>query len=164
MVQNVLTYTVAISKREIVVIETILVDEIDSGPQRYEHWKGPLYDVKISRHLNVHWGQQTALFGLIQLICGQQHAIGCLVVDWGTKMQNTKSKNCFLKVRLNVLTKNGLFYCYLWVTCSCLLWPLLKPLATQQMSNISFGYTLHQKKLHRARLNEFKKVGKFVTF
>ena len=58
------------------VIETILVDEIDSGPQRIEHWKGPLYDVKISRHLNVHWGQQTALFGLIQVICGQQHAIG----------------------------------------------------------------------------------------
>ena len=79
------------------VIETILVDEIDSGPQRYEHWKGPLYDVKISRHLNVHWGQQTALFGLIQVICGQQHAIGCLVVDWGTKMQNTKSKNFFFK-------------------------------------------------------------------
>ena len=92
MVQNVLTYAVAIKKRAIVVIETILVDEIDSGPQRNEHWKGPLYDVKISRHLNVHWVQQTALFGLIQIICGQQHAIGRLVGDWGTKMQNTKKK------------------------------------------------------------------------
>ena len=108
MVQNVLTHTVAINKRAIVVIETILVDKIDSGPQRYEHWNGTLYDVKISRHLNVHWDQQIALFGLIQVICGQQHAIGRLVGDWGTKMQNTKSKNCFLKVRLYVLTKNGL--------------------------------------------------------
>ena len=164
MVQNVLTYAVAINKREIVVIETILVDEIDSGPQRYEHWKGPLYDVKISRHLNVHWGQQTALFGLIQVICGQQHAIGCLVVDWGMKIQNTKSKNCFLKVRLYVLTKNGRVHCYHWVTCSCIFWPLCKPAATQQMSNSYFGYNLLQKKFHRARLNEFKKVGKFVTF
>ena len=134
MVQNVLTYTVAINKRAIVVTETILVDEIDSGPQRYEHWKGPFYDVKISRHLNVHWGQQTALFGLIQVICGQQHAIGCLVGDWGTKMQNTKSKNC-LKVRLYVLNKNGLLYCYHWVTCSCIFWPLRKPPTTQQMFN-----------------------------
>ena len=85
------------AKRAIVVIETILVDEIDSGPQRYENCKGPLYGVKISRHLNVHWVQQTALFGLFQVICGQQHAIGRLVGDWGTKMQNTKSKNCFFK-------------------------------------------------------------------
>ena len=128
------------------------------------HWNGPLYDVKISRHLNVHWGQQIALFGPIQVLCGQQHAIGRLVVVCGTKMQNTKSKNCLLKVRLYVLTKNGLLYCYHWVTCSCLFWPLRKPLATQQMSNSSFGYTLLDKKFHRARLNEFKKVGKFVTF
>ena len=77
------------------VIETILVDQIDSEPQRYVHWNGPLYDVKISWHLNVHWGQQIALFGLIQVICGQQHAIGRLVVVWGTKMQNTKSKIVF---------------------------------------------------------------------
>ena len=110
MVQNVLTYAVAINKRAIVVIETILVDEIDSGPQRNEHWKGPLYDVKISRHLNVHWGQQTACFGPNQVICGQQHAIGRLVGDWGTKMQNTKSKTC-LKERLYIWTKNGLLYC-----------------------------------------------------
>ena len=128
------------------------------------HWKGPLYDVKISRHLNVHWGQQIALFGLIQVICGQQHAIGRLVVVWGTERQNTKSENCFLKVRLYVLTKNGLLYCYHWVTCSCLFWPLRKPPATQQISNSYLGYTLLQKKLHRARLNEFKKVGKNVTF
>ena len=127
------------------------------------HWNGPLYDVKISRHLNVHWGQQIALFGRIQVICGQQHAIGRLVVVWGTKMQNTKSKNCFLKVRLYVLTKNGLLYCYHWVTCSCLFWALRKPPATQQMSNSYFGYTLLKKKFHRARLNEFEKVGK-VTF
>ena len=32
------------------------------------------------------------------------------------------------------------------------------------MSNSYIGYTLQQKKFHRARLNEFKKVGKFVTF
>ena len=134
MVQNVLTYAVAINKRAIVVIETIIIDEIDSGPQRNEHWKGPLYDVKISRHLDVHWGQQTALFGIIQVICGQQHAIGRLVGDWGTKMQNTKSKNC-LKVRLYIWTKNGLLYCYHWVTCSCFFWPLRKPPTTQQMFN-----------------------------
>ena len=164
MVENVLTSTVAIEKCSIVVIETILVDYIDSGPQRYEHWNGPLYDVKISRHLNVHWGQQIALFGLIQVICYQQHAIGRLVGDWVTKMQNTKSKNCFLKVRLYVLTKNGLLYCYHWVTCSCLFRPLRQPPATQQKSNSYFGYTLQQKKFHRAQLNEFKKVGKIVTF
>ena len=164
MVENVLTSTVAIEKCSIVVIETILVDYIDSGPQRYEHWNGPLYDVKISRHLNVHWGQQISLIGFIQVICGQQHAIGRLVGDWGTKMQNAKSRNCFLKVRLYVLTKNGLLYCYHWVTCSCLFWPLRQPPATQQMSNSYFGYTLPQKKFHRARLNVFKKVGKFVTF
>ena len=164
MFQNVLTYTVALEKCAIVVIETIIVDWIDSEPQRYVHWKGPLYDVKISRHLNVHWGQQIALFGLIQVICGQQHAIGRLVVVWGTKMQNTKSKNCFLKVRLYVLTKNGLLYCYHWVTCSCLFWPLRKPPATQQMSNSYFRYTLYKKKFHRARLKEFEKIGKFVTF
>ena len=43
------------------VIVTILVDKIDSKPQRYEHWNGPLYDVKVSRHHNVHWGQQIPL-------------------------------------------------------------------------------------------------------
>ena len=164
MVPNVLTYTVAIEKRAIVVIEPILVDQIDSGPQRYEHCNGPLYDVKISRHLNVHWGQQIALFGLIQVICGQQHAIGRLVVVWGTKMQNTISKTCFLKVRPYVLTKNGLRHSYHWVTCSCLFWPLRKPPTTQQRSNSYFGYTSLQKKFHRDRLNEFKKVGKFVNF
>ena len=94
----------------------------------------------------------------------QQHAIGCLVGDWGT----TKSKNC-LKVRLYVLNKNGLLYCYHWVSCSCLfsLMRLIRDSTqtnTQQMSNSYFGYTLLQKKFHRARLYEFKKVGKFVTF
>ena len=122
------------NKRAIVVIETILVDEIDSGPQGNEQWKGPLYDVKISRHLNVNWGQQTALFDLIQIICGKKHAIGRLVGDWGTKMQNTKSKNC-LKVRLYVLNKNGLLYYYHWVTCSCFFWHLRKPPTIQQMFN-----------------------------
>ena len=134
------------NKCAIVVIETILVDQIDSGPQRYEHWNGPLYDVKISRHLYVYWGKQIALFGPIRFIRGQQHAIVPLVGDWGTKMQNTKTKNCFLKVRLYVWTKNGLLYCYHWVTCSCLFWPLRKTPATQQMYNSCFGYTLVKKK------------------
>ena len=79
MVQNVLTYTLAVDKCAIVVFVTRLVDYVDSGPQRYEHWNGPLYDVKISRHLNNHWGQQIAIFGLFQLFLGQQHAIGRLV-------------------------------------------------------------------------------------
>ena len=88
-----------------VVIVTILVDLVDSRPLRYEHWKGQLYDVKIPRHLNVHWGQQFTLFGLIHLNLGQQNAVRRLVGVWGVKMQNTKSKSCFLKVRLYVLNK-----------------------------------------------------------
>ena len=34
-------------------------------------------------------------------------------------------------------------------------WALRQQPATQQMSNSYFGYTLQQKKFHRARLNEF---------
>ena len=67
------------------------------GTSRYDHWNGPLYDVKISRHLNVHWGHQIVLFGHIQPIRGQHHAIGRLVVVWGMKMQKRKSKKLFFK-------------------------------------------------------------------
>ena len=73
--ENVLAYNAATGKWKTVIIVTIIVDWIDSGPQRYEHWNGPLCDVKVSRHLNVHWGQQIASFGLIHLVQGQQHAI-----------------------------------------------------------------------------------------
>ena len=51
VVKNVLTYAIIVGKSAIVVSVTILVDWIDWGPQRYEHYKSPLYDVKISRHL-----------------------------------------------------------------------------------------------------------------
>ena len=54
LVENVLTYVIAVGKSAIVVSVTILVDWIDLGPHRYEHYNSPLYDVKISRHLNVH--------------------------------------------------------------------------------------------------------------
>ena len=139
VVQNVLAYTVATDKLEIVVIVTILVDYIDSGPQRYEHRLGPLRDVKVSRHLNVYWGQQRALFGLIHLIRCQQHAIGRLVGVWVTKMKNTGEKSCFLKPRLYVLTKNGLLYCYKWALSSCFFWPPRNSPATQQMFKSYFG-------------------------
>ena len=78
-------------------------------------------------------------------------------------MQNKKSKSCFLKVRLYVLTKNGLLYYYNSVTSRFLFWPLRNPIATQQKFNSFFGFIFSQKKFHRARLNEFQKVGKFVT-
>ena len=96
VVENVLTYALFLRKGAIVVIETILVDWIESGPQRYEPYNSLLYDVKISRHLNVHWGQQIALFGLIQSTHGQQFAIERLVGVWSMIMQNTKSKIRFL--------------------------------------------------------------------
>ena len=108
-IENVLAHVVATSQGKIVVIVAKLVD---SGPLRCEHWKGQLYDVKISRHLNLHWGQQTSFFGPIRIFLGQQHAVGRLVGILAMKMQNTKSEICFLKVRLYVLTKNGLLYCY----------------------------------------------------
>ena len=79
MVENVLTYAIFVGESAILVSVTILVDWIDWGPQRYEHYNTPLYDVYTSRHLYLHWAQQIALFGLIQIICGQKHAIGRLV-------------------------------------------------------------------------------------
>ena len=79
------------------VTVTILVDQIDSGLQRYEHWNGPPCDVKVSRHFNVHWGQQMALFGLIYLSRGQQHATGRLVGVWVMKMENTGGKKLLFK-------------------------------------------------------------------
>ena len=163
-IENELTHVVATNQGKMFVIVTILVGLVDSRPLRYEHWKGQLYDVKISRHLNVHWGQQYALFGFIQVICGQQHVIGCLIGVCGMKMRNTKSKVCFLKVRLYVLTKNGHLYRYHCVTFSCFLLPLRNPPATQQVFNSSFRNILLLNNFPRARLNEFKKVGKFVTF
>ena len=54
VVKNVLKHAVVVGKSANVVIVTILVDWIDWGPQRNEHYKNSLYDVKISRHLNVH--------------------------------------------------------------------------------------------------------------
>ena len=140
-----------------VVLVTILVDLVDSRPLRYEHWKDQLYDVKISWHLNVHWGQQYALFGFIQVILVQQHVIGCLIGVCGKKMRNTKSKVCFLKVRLYVLTKNGHLYRYHCVTFSCFLLPLRNPQATQQVFDSSFRNILQPNKLPTVRLNEFKK-------
>ena len=76
-------------------IVTIKVDLIESGHQRYEHWNGPICDVKVSRHLNVHLGQQRALFGIIHLNRGQQHTIGFLVGVWVRKMENTEEKLFF---------------------------------------------------------------------
>ena len=103
---------------------------------------------------------KSLLFGLIHLICGQQRAIGCLFGVRVMKMESTDAKICFLKLRLYVLTKNGLPYCYKWVTYSCFSWPLCNPPATQKMFNCWFAYTLPLKKFHRARLKEFWKVGK----
>ena len=76
-----------------------------------------------------------ALFCLIHLMCGQRHAIGRLVGVWVMKMENTGGKVCFSKLRLYVLTKIGLLYCYNWVTYCCFFWPLRNLLATQQMFN-----------------------------
>ena len=153
--ENVLTYTVAIEKRESVIIVTTIVDWIDSGPQRYEHWNGPLCYVKVSRHLNVNWGQQIASLGLIHLIHCKQHAIGCLVRVRVIKMENTDAKYCFLKLRLFVLTKNDLPFCYNWVTYSWFFWPLRNPPATQQTFKSYFAYTLLLKNFLRARWKEF---------
>ena len=61
----------------------------------------------------------------------------------------------FLKLRLYVLTKNGLPYWYNWVPYRGFFWPLNNPLETQQMFNSYFGYTLLVIKFHRARLKEF---------
>ena len=64
MVENVLTYAVASGKGAFVVIVTIIVDWFDSGPQRYEHFNSPPYDVYTSRHLNIHWGLKSFCFSL----------------------------------------------------------------------------------------------------
>ena len=77
------------------VVLSILFNYIDWGPQRYEHWNGSLYDVRVSRPLNIHWGQQIASFGLFHLIRGQQHAIGCLFGVWVMKIENTEAKIFF---------------------------------------------------------------------